>query len=111
MDDFTPYGDDFDQALSYLEKVLEWCIATRLCLSHKKCHMMMIEGVVLGNYISADGIRVDSEKIEVILNLPTPRTQTEVCSFLGASGYNSRFIENFARNTTTLHALTGNDEF
>jgi hypothetical protein len=74
MDDFTPYGDDFDQALDNMEKVLERCIPTRLCLSHAKCHMMMMEGVVLGNYISVDGIRVDPTKIEVILNLPTPHT-------------------------------------
>jgi hypothetical protein len=38
--------------------------------------MMMTEGVVLGHYISAEEIRVDPAKIEVILNLPTPRTQT-----------------------------------
>jgi hypothetical protein len=104
----TPYGDEFDQALDYLEKVLERCIATRLCLSHEKCHMMMIEGVVLGHYISVDGIRVDPTKIEVILNLPTPRTQTEVCSFLGASGYYRRFMEKFARTIAPLHDLTGN---
>lgn len=41
MDDFTPYGDDFEQELETLEKVLERCIATRLCRSHEKCHMMM----------------------------------------------------------------------
>lgn len=52
MDDFTPYGEEFDQALQTLEKVLEWCIATRLCQSDAKCHMMMIEGVILGHYIS-----------------------------------------------------------
>jgi hypothetical protein len=86
MDDFTPYGDDFDQALNNMEKVLERCNASRLCLNHKKCHMMMTEGVVLGNYISADGIRVYPAKIEVILNLPTPHTQTEVHSFLGTFG-------------------------
>jgi hypothetical protein len=85
MDDFTPYGIDFDQALSNLEKVLERCIATRLCLSHEKCHMMTTEGVVLGHYVSTDGIKVDPTKIEVILNLPTPRTQTEVHSFLGCA--------------------------
>jgi hypothetical protein len=73
--------------------------------------MMMTEGVVLGNYISADGIRVDPTKIEVILNLPTPHTQTEVRSFLGASGYYRRFMENFARTAAPLHALTGNVEF
>jgi hypothetical protein len=111
MDDFTLYGDDFDQALNNMEKVLEWCIATRLCLSHEKCHMRMTEGVVLGHYISADGIRVDPTKIEVILNLPTPHTQTKVCSFLGASRYYRRFMENFARTVAPLHALTRNVEF
>jgi hypothetical protein len=83
MDDFTPYDTDFNQALSNLEKVLERCIATRFCLSHEKCHMMIIEGVVLVNYVSIDGIKVDPSKIEVLLNLPTPHTQTEVRSFLG----------------------------
>jgi hypothetical protein len=111
MDDLTPYGDNFDRALNNLEKVLEWCIATRLCLSHEKCHMMMMKGVVLGNYIYVDGIRVDPTKIEVILNLPTPHTQTEVRSFLGASGYYLRFMENFARTTTPLHDLTSNVDF
>jgi hypothetical protein len=33
MDDFTPYDNNFDQALNNLEKVLERCITTRLCLS------------------------------------------------------------------------------
>jgi hypothetical protein len=74
----------------------------RLCLSHEKCHMMMKKGVVLGNYITVDGIRLEPVKIEVILNLPTPRTQTEVRSFLGASGYYRRFMENFARNSCTF---------
>jgi len=111
MDDFTPYGDEFDQALDNMEKVLERCITTRLCLSHKKCHMMITEGVVLCHYISVDGIRVDPGKIEVILNLPTPRTQTKVRSFLGTSGYYCIFMENFARTVAPLNALTSNVEF
>ena len=81
MDDFTPYGDDFDQALQTLDKVLERCISTRLCLSHEKCHMMMTKGLILGHYISAAGIQVDPTKIQVILLLDTPSTQTEVRNF------------------------------
>ena len=87
MDDFTPYGDDFELALQRLEKVLEICIATRLYLSQEKCHVMMTEGLILGHYISATGIQLDPTKIQVILLLPTPCTPTEVCSFLGFSGY------------------------
>lgn len=83
MDDFTPYGDDFDPALDTLEKVLERCIATRLCLSHEKCYMMMTEGLILGHHISAAGIQVDPAKIQILMLIPTPTNQTEVRSFLG----------------------------
>eukprot|EP00253_Pinus_taeda_P035930 PITA_35930 len=77
MDDFTPYGENFDPALDTLEKVLQRCIATRLCLSHEKCYMMMTEGLIQGHYISAAGIQVDPAKIQVLLLIPTPTTQTE----------------------------------
>jgi hypothetical protein len=33
MDDFTPYGTDFDEALYNLEKVLKICIQSHLSLS------------------------------------------------------------------------------
>ena len=56
MDDFTPYGSDFEEALKNLEKVLTHYDQTQLSLSTKKCHMMMSEGVELGHYIFADGI-------------------------------------------------------
>eukprot|EP00253_Pinus_taeda_P033758 PITA_33758 len=77
MDDFTPFGDEFDPALDTLEKVLERCIATRLCLSHEKCYMMMTEGLILGHYISVAGIQVDPAKIQILLLIPTPTNQTE----------------------------------
>ena len=35
MDNFTPYGDDFDQAVETLEKVLERCIATKFLKAWK----------------------------------------------------------------------------
>ena len=56
MDDFTPCGKDFEEALKNLEKVLTCCEQTQLSLSTGKFHMMMSEGLVLGHFISADGI-------------------------------------------------------
>jgi len=111
MDDFTPYGDNFDPTLDTLEKVLQRCIATRLCLSHEKCYMMMIEGLILGHYISAAGIQVDPAKIQIIFLIPTPTTQTEVRSFLGFSGCYRRFIEHFLHIAALLYALTSNIVF
>ena len=71
----------------------------------------MNEGVILGHYISAARIQVDPTKIEVFLLLATPRTQTEVCNFLGYVGYYRRFIKNFSQIAAPLYALTGNVEF
>jgi len=111
MDDFTPCGDDFDPALDTLEKVLQRCIATRLCLSHKKCYMMMIEGLILGHYVLAAGIQVDPTKIQILLLIPTPTTQTEVRNFLGFFGYYRRFIEHYSHIAAPLYAVTGNVDF
>jgi len=111
MDDFTPYGDDFDPAIGTSKKVLQQCIASRLFFSHEKCYMMMIEGLILSHYISAVGIQVDLAKIQIILLIPTPNTQTEVRSFLGFSGYYRRFIEHFSQIVIPLYTLTWNVDF
>ena len=73
--------------------------------------MMMTKGLILGHYISVARIQVDPAKIQIILLIPTPTTQTEVHSFLGFSGYYRRFIEHFSQIATPLYTLTGNADF
>jgi hypothetical protein len=97
MDDFTVYGDDFQQALDNLEKVLIRCRETNLSLNHEKYRMMLTEGIVLGHHISSIRIQVDPSKIEIISRIRTPSSQKEVRIFLGHAGYYRRFIENFTR--------------
>jgi hypothetical protein len=67
--------------------------------------MMMSEGIVLGHFISSQGIQVDPSKIQVIKDLPTPKTQTEVRSFLGHAGYYRRFINFFSKIASPLFVL------
>ena len=52
MDDFTPYGFDFQEALYNLGKVLDKCIEMNLSLNPKKYEFLMTEGTVLGHAIS-----------------------------------------------------------
>ena len=73
--------------------------------------MMITKGVILGHYILVAGIQVDPAKIQIILLIPTPTTQTEVGSFLGFSGYYRRFIEHYSRIATPFYALTRNVDF
>jgi hypothetical protein len=44
--------------------------------------MPLTKGVVLGLHISLVEMKADPAKIEVISNLPTPKTQKNVCRFL-----------------------------
>jgi hypothetical protein len=105
MDGFTPYGVSFEEALKNLEKLLKRCIQAHLSLSIEKCHMMMSEGVVLGHFISSQGIQVDPSKIQVIKDLHIRKTQKKVRSFLGHAGYYRRFINFFSKITSPLFVL------
>jgi len=52
MDDFTPYGYDFLEALTNLCKVWQKWIEMNMPLTPEKCEFLMTEGTVLGHLIS-----------------------------------------------------------
>jgi hypothetical protein len=105
MDDFTVYGNTYQEALDNLENVLIRCQEMNLSLGHEKCKMLLTEGVVLGHHVSSERIKVDLAKIEFIVRLPTPKTQKEVRRFLGHAGYYRRFIENFTKIVAPIFGL------
>lgn len=51
MDDFTIYGESFDDYLLNLTKVLGRCIKSSLVLNFKKCHFMTSHGIILRHVI------------------------------------------------------------
>ncbi|GJR92300.1 reverse transcriptase domain-containing protein [Tanacetum coccineum] len=97
MDDFSVFGNSFENCLSRLDKMLQRCEDTNLCLNWEKSHFMVKEGIVLGHKISKNGIEVDKAKVDVIAKLPHPTTVKGVCSFLGHAGFYRRFIQDFSK--------------
>ena len=49
----------------------------------------------LGHIISGAGVATDPQKIQDILNWPTPENVTQLRGVLGLTGYYTRFIENY----------------
>ncbi|GJU96982.1 reverse transcriptase domain-containing protein [Tanacetum coccineum] len=48
MDDFSVFGNSFENCLSHVDKMLQRCEDTNLCLNWEKSHFMVKEGIVLG---------------------------------------------------------------
>ena len=96
MDDFSVFGNSFDDCLTNLEKVLSRYEETNLVLNWKKCHFMVTNDIVLGNIVSSKGIEVDKSKIKLIANLPTPKSIKDVRLFLIHTGFYRKFIKDFS---------------
>nr|GEY59242.1 reverse transcriptase domain-containing protein [Tanacetum cinerariifolium] len=77
LEDFSVFGNSFENCLSRLDKMLHRCEDTNLSLNWEKSHFMVKEGIVLGYKISKNGIEVDKAKIDVIAKLPHPTTVKE----------------------------------
>ncbi|GJS91196.1 reverse transcriptase domain-containing protein [Tanacetum coccineum] len=86
MDDFSVFENSFRNCLSRVDKMLQRCEDTHLCLNWEKSHFMVKECIVLGHKISKKRIEVDKAKIDVIAKLPYPTTAKGVRSFLGHAG-------------------------
>ena len=60
--------------------------------------------------ILAEGVSVDPQKIEAIVNWKPPTNVTEKRSFLGLVGYYRKFVEGFSKLVAPLTKLTRKEE-
>ncbi|KAI3822130.1 hypothetical protein L1987_09711 [Smallanthus sonchifolius] len=90
----------------HLREVLETLQKEKLYAKFSKCVFWLKEVQFLGHVINADDIMVDPTKIEAVQKWKIPKTPTEIRSFLGLTGYNQRFIQDFSKIASPLTNLT-----
>ena len=66
----------------------------KLYLSKKKLHFLQPELKILGRIVDNDGIQMDPEKVDSVLNWKTPTNRDLLRGFLGSVGYLSDDIPN-----------------
>ncbi|GJU05449.1 reverse transcriptase domain-containing protein [Tanacetum coccineum] len=65
MDDFSVFGNSFNNCLNNLDKMLQRCKDANLVLNWEKYHFMVKEGTVLGHKVSGAGLKLDKAKIKI----------------------------------------------
>jgi hypothetical protein len=89
-----------------LDKVLQRCESRGLSIKLSKCVFVQQEIPVLGDFVGRSGVRMDPDKVRVIVNWPIPKNKTELKSFLGTLQYCARFCKNYGDLVAPLHAAT-----
>ena len=69
----------------------------KLYAKFSKCEFWLEKVAFLGHILTAEGVTVDSEKVEAVSNWQQPTNASEIRSFLGLAGYYRRFIEGFSK--------------
>ena len=106
IDGIFIYSRSKEEHGQHLRLILELLRKEKLYAKFSKCEFWLREVDFLGHVVSQKGIHVDPSKIKAIENWETPKTPTEIRSFLGLAGYYRRFIENFSKIAKPLTTLT-----
>ena len=109
LDDWSIFSGQ-DNHLKALQECMERCQWARLALNSKKCRFMVPQGKLLGHIVCKTGLKTDSDKVRVIVEMEVPMDVSRVKSFLGHIGYYRRFIKNYARIALPLDKLTRKGE-
>ena len=109
LDDLTPFSKSDQEHLKHLRQIFITCRKYGISLNPKKSLFGLEEGKLLGHIISKDGIRIDPDRIQAILQMPHPRNVKELQGFLGKINFLRRFIPNLAELIRLLNNMLKKD--
>src|SRR6185295_4475417 len=105
LDDILVFSRSFAQHLRDIEAMFKKLRQAGLKLKPEKCGILKQQFPLLGHTVTINGLQVLESQVEKVRNFPTPKTATDVKSFLGLAGYYSQFIPRFSDLTKPMREL------
>jgi hypothetical protein len=105
IDDILIYSKSEEEHARHLRVILQRLQDHQLYAKFSNCAFWLKEIPFLRHIISAEGIAVDPSKIQEVLDWNSPRSVTQIHSFLRLAGYYHRFIPNFSKIAKPMNKL------
>ena len=106
VDDILIYSKTEEEHEDHLRIVLQALREHQLYAKFSKCEFWHTEVKFLGHVVSASGVSMDPEKVELVMSWERPKSVFDIRSFLGLAGYYRRFIEDFSQLVAPMARLT-----
>jgi hypothetical protein len=97
IDDILIYSKSEEEHAWHLWVILQRLRDHQLYAKFSKCAFWLKKDPFLGHIISAEGIAIDPSKVQEVLDWKSPRSVTQIRSFLRLVGYYRWFIPNFSK--------------
>ena len=108
MDDVIVAGDETTHD-ERLQKFLERASKKGLKLNKEKCKIRQREVPYVGHLLTADGLKIDPQKVKAIDEMPEPKTKEDVKRFLGFVQFLSRYLPGLSKVDAPLRELEKSD--
>ncbi|GBL65032.1 Transposon Ty3-I Gag-Pol polyprotein, partial [Araneus ventricosus] len=105
FDDIIVAGNDEASHDAIMSKVLERARSVNIKFNPDKLQYRVSEVKYVGQIISKSGIKPDPGHIKAIVEMPTPKSKTEVRRLLGMINFLSKFIPNVSKVTAPLREI------
>ena len=93
-----------------VEEVLRRLEENDLFVKPEKCVWKVREVGFLGVIIGEDGVRMEKEKVQGVIEWLVPKNMKDVQKFLGLANYYRQFVKDFAMIAKPLHETTRKDK-
>ena len=87
LDDIVVYSDTLEEHVEHMKTVIEILQREKLYLSETKLRFLCKEMKILGRIIDDEGIRMDPDKVDTVINWKTPTNHNLLGGFIGSAGY------------------------
>ncbi|MBW0576063.1 hypothetical protein O181_115778 [Austropuccinia psidii MF-1] len=109
LDDIMVFSSSEEEHVKNVASVLHRLRDNNLFSKASKCvfHASSLE--YLGYAVSSDGLKMDSSKVQQILNFPQPKNIKDLQFLLGFANFYFHFIKNYSKKVTALTSLLKKD--